>query len=582
MGSLRITAFGGIKPRLMRNSTGPTSASIANDIKLWHGTAAPWRYPEKQIETGKDNLCSLFAYKCCFVGSDNPCANFTMGDVECPRVFSTGVLPYPAYATLEDCNSVDCQSGNCCGTFVEPTWCRLGVPKPKTKPTLVGGIVTPGEDACTNCDGDKKIRMESRAYFYTFVNEYGEESGHSPISNIKDVDIDSPVTLGFSIPPMTDGFCNPTFIRIYRAGSSAKDSGEWDGASADFFLVDEIPFQSGNFTHLEDTPPDCIAETYVECHNHPPPEDLENLMMLQNGSMVGSSGNKLWFSEPWKFHSWDCFMNFDDCIKALAISNDNLYVATNGKPYVVAMNSPEQEGCRCCRNVTRVEESAPILCKRSMVSTPTGAMWASDVGLVRMQGTQIQIDTHAYLAEDDWQAWFPHDLHGVYYKGAYFGFNAQRGFIWHMLTGMYSEEFLGENARLSTLSLTPTATFRTDQNVLYMVFKGDIYRWDAANTFMPYRWRTKLHTEGGLQNYSSAKIVFEKYLRTLRSPNSVLFRLYADDKLMFARHVTCGKPFRLPKGYDALNWELEIEGIEQVNEIHLATSMQELSLVSNA
>jgi hypothetical protein len=273
-------------------------------------------------------------------------------------------------------------------------------------------------------------------------------------------------------------------------------------------------------------------------------------------------------------------MNLDDCIKGITVSGESIYVVTNGKPYVVGINSPD-EHCRCCRPIVRIEESAPILCKRSLVTTPTGAMWASEVGLVRMQGNQIQIDTHGYMAEDDWQSWFPHDLQGVYYKGAYFGFNAQRGFIWHMLTGMYSEEFLGDNARLSTLSLTPTALFKTDQNILYMVFKGDIYRWDASNTYMPYRWKSKLNTDGGLQNYSSAKVVFEKYLRTLKSPHPVLFRLYADDKLIFARNVTCGKPFRLPKGYDGLNWEVEIEGIEQVNEIHLATSMSELTLVNN-
>jgi hypothetical protein len=568
----------------MRNSQGPSSASIANDIKLWHGTASPWRYPSKEIETGKDKICSLFAYKCCFIGSENPCANFTLGDVECPRVFSTGVMPYPAYATLENCNTIDCDSGNCCGNFVEPTWCRLGVPKPQTKPTVIGGIVTPGGDPCTDCQGDKKSKMESRAYFYTFVNEYGEESAHSPITDVTAIDINSPVTLGFSIPPVNiDGYCNPTYIRIYRAGSNVKDDGSWEGTSADFFLVDEIPFQSGNFTHLEDTPSDCEGESYTLCKSNPPPEDLENITSLPNGVLMGSSGNKLWFSEPWKFHAWNCFMNLDDCVKAITVSGDSIYVATNGKPYVLDVAPMDEEGgCKCCRRIVRIEESAPISCKRSLVTTPTGVLWASDVGLVKMTGGAIQIETHSHMAEDDWQKWYPNDLKAVYYKGAYFGFNSEKGFIWHMITGIYSEEFLGENSRFSTLSLTPTAVFKTEQNILYMVFDGDIYRWDNSDTFMPYRWRTKLHTEGGLQNYSCAKVVFEKYLRTLKSPNPVTFRLYADDKLMFVRNITCGKPFRLPKGYDALNWEVEIESVEQVNEIHLATSMPELTNMNNA
>jgi hypothetical protein len=51
---------------------------------------------------------------------------------------------------------------------------------------------------------------------------------------------------------------------------------------------------------------------------------------------------------------------------------------------------------------------------------------------------------------------------------------------------------------------------------------------------------------------------------------------------MFERKITCGKPFRLPKGYDGLNWEIELTGIEQINEVHMATSMTELVLLNNA
>lgn len=577
MGSIRITSFGGIKPRLQRGITGPSSASEARDVKLWHGYLAPWRYPEKVIDTGKDKLCSIFSYKCCFIGSENQCADFTLGDVNCPRVFSTGHMPWPAYATLPEC------SGNGCGEYVEPEWCRLGIPAPVNAPTIIGTpLVTPGLDPCTNCDSSNQRKMESRAYFYTYVNEYGEESHYSPITDVFDADTDAPVTLGFSIPPMTDGYCDPLYIRIYRAGSSTADKGEWSESDAEFFLVDEIDFQTGNFTHIENTPPDEVGTAHSEgCKNMPPPEGLENITSLPDGVLVGSVKNRLWFSEPWKFHAWECFLELDDCIKAIKVHRNNIYVATDGRPYVVDVASNDNE-CRCCRLINRLDEPAPILCKRSMVSTGTGVMWASDVGIVKMTGNEFRIDTHDFMAEDDWQAWFPHDIKAVYYKGEYFGFNAEKGFIWSTLTGSYNESFPGENARFSTLSLTPTAMFRTEQNILYMVFGGDIYRWDASNTYIPYRWRSRLNIEGGLSNYSCAKVVFEKYLRTKKSPHPVNFRLYADDKLMFEREVTCGKPFRLPKGYDALNWEIELTGISQVNEFHMATSMGELVLMNNA
>jgi hypothetical protein len=582
MGSIRITAFGGIKPRLMRGNSGPTSASEARDVKLWHGYLAPWRYPAKAIETGKDKLCSIFSYKCCFIGSENECADFTMGDVNCPRVFSTGHMPWPAYADLGECEA-NCATGDCCGTFVEPTWCRLGVPAPVNAPTITNVTVTEPQGDCTNCDFSVQRKRENRAYFYTFVNAYGEESFHSPISAIVDADINSPATLGFVIPPVADGYCEPVSIRIYRAGSSSGVDDESFG-DADFFLVDEIDYADGMFTHVEDTPADCIGEVYPEnCVNQPPPANLENINALENGVLVGSVNNKLWFSEPWKFHSWTCFMELDDCIKAIKVGGGQIYVATNGRPYIVDQESrSDDEDCLCCRAITRLAEPAPLLCKRSMVTTGTGVMWATDMGLAKLMGSEFRIDTHDFMAEDDWQKWYPHDLKGVYYKGEYFGFNAERGFIWATLTGAYSETYPGDNAKFSTLSLTPTAVWKTDQNILYMVFDGDIYRWDSSDTYIPYRWRSRLNIEGGLQNYSAAKVVFEKYLRTKRSPHPVHFRLYADDKLMFERKITCGKPFRLPKGYDGLNWEIELTGIEQINEVHMATSMPELVLLNNA
>lgn len=589
MGSIRITAFGGMKPRVLRGSTGPTSASEARDVKLWHGYLAPWRYPSQEIVTGKTSLCSIFNTDCCWIGSENACADFTMGDVSCPRVFSTGHMPWPAYATLPSCEP-DCTTGNCCGTFVEPEWCRLGVPIP-VNPVTISGVTVDGPlGDCTNCDYSSQRKRESRAYFYSFVNEYGEESFHSPISNIVDADNDSTATLGFNIPAITDDFCDPVKIRIYRAMSGATEEAdlrvEW--GEGDFFLVDEIDFQTGTFTHVEDTPADCFAEPYPhDCVANPPPANLENIASLPDGVLVGSVGNRLWFSEPWKFHAWNCFMELDDCIKAIKVTRDQIYVATNGHPYIVDVNLPVNpsdfsEDCLCCRRITRLPEPAPILCKKSMVETGTGVMWATDMGLAKLMGSEFRIDTHDFMAEDDWQKWYPHDLKGAYYKGEYFGFNAERGFIWATLTGAYSETYPGENAKFSTLSLTPTAVFKTEQNQLYMVFNGNIHRWDSSDTYMPYRWRSRLNIEGGLQNYSAAKVVFEKYLRTKKSPHPVYFRLYADDKLMFERKITCGKPFRLPKGYDALNWEIELTGIEQVNEFHMATSMQELILVNNA
>jgi hypothetical protein len=429
--------------------------------------------------------------------------------------------------------------------------------------------------------GDQE-RRESRAYIYTFVNEHGEEGPPSPVGAVRDADVNSTAMLQFSIPPLAEGYCNPKYIRIYRGGSGWNEDGEVGKSISDFFYVEDLPFTTGNFTHLDDIPAAELGEMNTSEHNTPPPANLMNLVSTDEGVLVGSEGKNIWFSEPWKYHAWTCFINLDDCVQAMVVRGDYIYAATNGYPYVISTGNNEED-CKCCRAINKIPTSAPILCKRSMVATINGAMWASTTGLIRVSGSgDITVDTHSHMTEDDWLAWFPHDIKAVYHKGTYYGFNAHRGFSWDVNDGMYSDAYLGDSGKFTELSLTPTAVLSTKQGVLYMAFGGNLNKFDAANTKMPYTWRSKLNIDGGLQNYSAMKVVFEHFLRGSIVTNPVEIQLYADGVLRFSRNVNTSQPFRLPKGYDALNWEVEISGTEAISEIHLATSMTELSLMSNA
>lgn len=573
MGSIRITEFGGMKPREHRGLGANSRASIARNAKLRSGALRPFRYPSLELETDK-KICKLFQSECCFICSENPCANFTTGDTNCDRIFSTGVLDYPAYALHPDCSEN-------CGELPELEWFRLGVPQPTGTPVVSNLTLTDNPADCTDCEVGFERSREMRAYSYTFVNSYGEEGQPSPISDIVDADYDSTATIGLSIPPLEDGYEEPVFIRIYRAGSGWSEEGEWEGSMSDFFHVDDIPYQEGNFTYEDLADNSCLGETCMsECY-YPPLDCLQNITSTDDGVLVASEGKNLWFSEPWRFHAWSCHLNLDDCIEAIVVNGAFIYVATTGHPYVISIKNAEVD-CTCCREVNKIQHPHPIACKKSMVKTHNGVMWASNTGLVQLSGGSLQIDTHDFMSEDDWQEWYPHDITGVYYKGMYLGFNSERGFIWDFNDGIYADSYPGESGKFTQLDITPYAAYVSKQNFLFLTFDGGIYRFDNSDTFMPYIWRSKLHVEGGLQNFSAMKIVFEKWLRTRKSPNPVIMRLYADGKLVFTRKVSCSRPFRLPKGYDALNWEIELQGIESIMEVHMATSMQELVLLNNA
>lgn len=646
MPSIRIDRFGGMKPKNKRGQGDVSLASFAQNTNLEHGSVRPWRYPSMELDTGLDKTCSIHKEECCWLTSENPCASFTRGDTDCGRVFSTDVMPWPAYATLPNVNG-----DGCCETACEVTWCRLGVPKPINAPDLMGSdpirlpvdmpVISQGNYDCTvkgnykacdylstidengdptldpsimdeYCDlqgfptvdteyaGDfgRQVNREPRAYIYTFVNEYGEESTPSDPSEVFDVDVDGNTVLGFNIPPMEDGYCDPTSIRIYRAlpasGPPTSDSinssisGELNpldydaSVSSGFFYVDEIPYSDGVFQYNDSIEPDCLGEANVSSENIPPMDCLSNIQMIENGSLVASNGKELWFTEPYRFHAWNCAMNLDDCIVNFKVARSYIYVATDGFPYVIESKTLEDGDCLCCRQVNKLLEPAPIVSGCSMVLTNTGVMWATNTGLVRMSGNEMKVVTHDIMSESDWQEYLPHQIKGEYYKGKYFGFNRDKGFIFDLTDGVYSDEYMGESGKFTELNITPDTVYRSDNNILYMSFDGDIFRWDAADTHMPFTWRSKLHVEGGLRNYSIMKVVFEDWLRTRTSPTAAKVRFYADDKLMFERTVTCSKPFRLPKGFDAINFQIEVTGTEPINEIHIATSKMELIALNNS
>lgn len=644
MPSIRIDRFGGMKPKNKRGQGDVSLASFAQNTNLEHGSVRPWRYPSLELETDADQVCTIHKEECGWLTSDNPCASFTRGDTDCKRIFSTGVVDYPAYAILPD-------GDGCCEVESEVTWCRLGIPQPTNAPELMGsdpirlpvdmpvvstgnydctvkgnykacdylgnlpdengdpGVPTPLDEYCDlhgfpdadpwSSDAGRQHYREPRAYTYTFINQFGEESSPSTPSEIWDVDIDGNTVLGFNVPPMVDGYCDPVYIRIYRGlpanvvadGSNGRtssitenlDAADFDASvSSAFFYVADIPYQEGNFQYNDSIAPDCLGEACVSEENIPPLACLENIQMIENGSLVASYGKELWFTEPYRFNAWNCAMNFDDCIINFKVARSFIYIATDGFPYIVKSETLEDGDCLCCRAVNKLLEPAPIVSGCSMVTTNSGVIWATNTGLVRLVGNEMKVITHDSMSESDWQEYLPHQIKAEYYKGKYFGFNRDKGFIFDLTDGVYSDAYLGENAKFTELNITPDAVYRSDNNILYMSFDGDIFRWDAANTHMPFTWRSKLHVEGGLRNYSIMKIVFEDWLRTRTSPTDTTVRFYADDKLMFERAVSCSRPFRLPKGFDAINFNIEVSGTEPIGEIHLATSKMELIALNNS
>ena len=106
---------------------------------------------------------------------------------------------------------------------------------------------------------------------------------------------------------------------------------------------------------------------------------------------------------------------------------------------------------------------------------------------------------------------------------------------------------------------------------LYVLDGNAINKWDAGSTFMTARFKSKDFYTPKPQSFSSAQVVADAY--------PVVFRLYADGALKLTHSVQNSNAFRLPSGFLAHHWAVELEATTQIQQAAIATSTTELTTV---
>lgn len=563
MAKLPIVGFGGIRPRFSRRAGNEQMASMAQNVKLWHGTLAPWRMPLEVLDA---NECfSTFVIKgCCVLGDVNPCASFAFGQDDCNRVYATDLCgeECPMTAVMPAC------SGEM--TSVLPNWVKLGVPTPDpltfTVPALTPAVVLPGINV------GEQYKREQRDYVYTYVNSFGEEGPPShPSPSATDADADAVALLTIPLPPA--GW-DVVSMRIYRVQSGAV-SGEFDVEST-YLFVDEVPV--GTTSYVDSVPVSELAEPVTLTCTSPPPCGLKQITMMENGGLFGFEDRKIWFSEPFEYHNWGCYLELDHEIKGVKEVAGSIYVATVANPYVVSSVAPEGD-CTCCRSVFKHPEPMPMVSDfRGMVATPNGVMWPTDDGLVRMTGQAVTLVSHQDWAEDDWAELFPNSFKAVNWNGRYMGFGVAGGLVFDYTDGIYADGDVGFNSNSTTLTYRPNAVATDERGHPYMAFGNKIYKWDASDEFEVYRWRSALRGNAAEINWAAAKIAFERSCRQHAVGNPVLFTLYDDcGDAVYSLKVGIEKPFWFPPHFRGRVMSVSIEGTTEVQAVYVATSIRELA-----
>ena len=388
--------------------------------------------------------------------------------------------------------------------------------------------------------------IESRFYTYTCVTDIGEESAPAaPSLELTCKTLDTVTISNLAAPSGTYGINR---FRIYRTQTSS--------TGGDFYFLRDIASTANSTTDDGRNLGEVLATTTWLM----PPADLSWLTGLWNGMMAGISGRSVRFCEAFTFYAWPLayeILPTNAQPVALATFGQTLVMLTNGNPSIITGGTPD------AMDEQPVEFYQACVAPLSAVGMGHGVAWASPDGLAYIGSGGPRMLTEGFMTRDDWQALNPSSIQGCMYERRYLATytvdGVKKGFVIDPANqgGMYFLDFGFDALHLDDL-----------QDALYVLNGVNIQKWDtgAAKTVT---FKSKLFKmPKPTQAFSCAEVVADTYPAT--------FKLYTDGVLKHTEAVANSNPFRLPGGYYAQTYQIEVSTTGAIQGVAMAHSMTEL------
>lgn len=576
MASIRFAQFSGEIPRLIARLLPDTGSQFAESVRLDDGGLTPIRKPrvEHQFE-GIDNIQTVYKFGSEWLAWD-AVVNAVPGPVATDRLYYTGdgVPKMRVGSEVYD----------------------LAVPAPTVQ---LAGVVS-GTGA-----GD----VITRLYVYTFVTDFGEESEPCPISAAINWQAGQTVTLsGFQTPPAGRAISKQ---RIYRSQTSTQ-------AGTDLFFIDERT--ASNADYVDAIAPDAFGEVLQSRDFNPPPDDLAGLISMPNGMMAAFSGKQLCFSEPFIPHAWPekyrLTAPYD--IVGLGSFGTTVVAGTRGYPFVASGNAPE------AMIEEKIEVNLPCVNGRGVVDLGYSVAYPSNDGLVVVSSSGATIVTEKLYTRPDWQKLSPATLIGGQFTGRYFASYEYVEIDGSVSSGVEIIDLTGDQPFVLRGGQKANAFhYNIETGALFVLYGNTVYEWDAigqVNEIMT--WRSKrvvmpapvsfgaILVEGGGSMTAEQKQAEQDAINAVIAANTlklsqgmgseingaaidgfafngdslqplpqskfISVSVYADGELV--RVVTqLDKVCRINGNKRAKNWEIQVNGTAEVEQITMATTARELN-----
>lgn len=581
MAVLKLIGFIGETPKIAPRMLGDMSAQLAYNVRLDDGALTPVRKkrfdyqlpapPPGGYQTIYKDDSGWMAWADDVYAVPGPVATdrlYIMGD-GAPKMLVAGVtyplaLPFPAGALT----------------------------------ATLGGTPTPGASGTT------------RLYVYTWVTSFGEESEPSPVSADVFWTPGQTVTLsGFASPP---GGRAITTQRIYRAQTGK--------TGTQMYFIAERAASNADFN--DTVSPESLQEVLPSASWNAPPDDLTGLIALPNGMMAAFTGKELCFCEPYRPHAWPeayrLTMDYD--IVGLGAFASSVIVTTKGTPYIVQGTAPENMVSE------RIEQNLPCINARGIVDLGYSVAYPSHDGLVQVTAGGAIVASVNIFSRDDWLRLNPYNMVANQYNGRYFTSFNYTDVNGVEFRGVFIIDLTGQQAFLIRTDVQAEAMFYDlPTGQLYMLKGASIYEWDAlSEPAALLTWKSKLFVLPKPTNFGAILIEsdtaltpeqianIEAEIVRITALNADIFAqesiggeingaalgalpingdellplptisrntsvsIYADRKLV-ATVGAVNRMARLPAGFLATLWEVEVASDAAINQITLAGSGQELA-----
>lgn len=566
---LRIDKFSGEIPKIIGRLLPPNAAQIAMNTRLEDGSLLPFR-SGALVHTfpGGGNYRTIYRHNGAWLGWTSY-VSAVPGPIAADRLYVTG----------------DGEPKMIAGGTTYP----LRLQAPGGQPSIsVAGILDPALSV-------------TMVYCYTNVTSLDEESGPSLVTPEVLWSPGRTITIGNINHPAGSVARGVNRQRFYR--SQTNSLGE-----TVFYLIAERAASTADFVdNVTSTP---IKEPLSTADHDPILAVVKGITAMPNGIMAGFDRKQLFFSEPYLPHAWPqkYVLTTDFDIVGLGVFGQSLAVLTKGPPYIVSGNTPD------AMTMERVKVNLPCLNDRGIVDTGYAVIYPSPEGIVSISDRGAVLLTENLLNKEVWRKIAIDDIAAGYTNGRYiinYRFALNR-------VGMLIIGVDGGQDFLIRVTERPLAMWNEPgTNRLFLSQAGGkVIEWDSAES--PYAeqiWRSKLNVLPGHANFGAilvegvdtmtpsqraankarwslsdfaattpsappawpAPANVEYPLLTEPPPPGFVAVVYADGRPI---HVITdlNKPVRLPAGFLALSWEVEIRGTMQVTAISLAASPAELAM----